>query len=354
MMAEKISLSLIPQNDLKYIFDSIPVENWHRLCEKNIFISGATGFIGQWLLASLNYANDQLNLNTSVSIITRRRLLARHLFSKFDDKLHLEILNGDVREEIKTNKKFAFIIHAATDVENPLDPYSTLDVCIRGTKNMMELAKKSGVKDFLLTSSGAVYGSHDLSEDGFVEETPFPRLNHLKRSAAYAEGKRLSEWLLMNQASTSYNCKVARIYAQVGPLLPLDKHFAIGNLLLDAFLGRDLVIRGDGQNVRSYLYVADTIVWLWKILFTETKKDIFNVGGDEAVSILQLAHRIINNLNLDLNVVVQGEKIYSNSQDYYVSNNKKAKLSLGISEVISLDLAIKKTFCWMKKEIKFD
>jgi dTDP-D-glucose 4,6-dehydratase len=79
------------------------------------------------------------------------------------------------------------------------------------------------------------------------------------------------------------NTKIARCIAFVGSYLPMDKHFAIGNLLKDALTGNSIVINGDGSPIRIHLYSANLAVRHWRILLDGGSGDIFNVGGDKQI-----------------------------------------------------------------------
>jgi dTDP-glucose 4,6-dehydratase len=178
-----------------------------------------------------------------------------------------------------------------------------------------------------------------------VAETHLGGPDTLLAGSAYSEGKRVSEWLTAQAASERLEVKIARVFALVGPHLPLDKHFAIGNFLRAVMHGEDIVITGDGKPCRSYLYAADMSAWLWSVLLKGRSGEAYNVGAEESVSIAELANRVCKVLSSASRIKVQGE-VQLGATANYVPDCRKASSQLGLPEPMSLDEAILRTATW--------
>jgi dTDP-glucose 4,6-dehydratase len=244
---------------------------WPDLKGASVFVTGATGFFGIWLLETLLAANRAFSLRMRVVALSRNpegfAAKAPHLA---DDPAVTWAI-GDVRDFSCPAGPITHVIHAATEStsnQNASDPQAMFDVCVEGTRHVLALAREKRAARILFTSSGAVYGrqppelSH-VSEDFTGGPDPLDRRN------AYAEGKRAAEFLCGLAATdpvAPVPVTIARCFAFVGPHLPLDVHFAIGNFLRDALAGGPVRIGGDGTPFRSYLYAADLAEWLVTIL----------------------------------------------------------------------------------------
>jgi dTDP-glucose 4,6-dehydratase len=256
---------------------------------------------------------------------------------------------GDVRNFSFPDGEYRYVIHAATDAsarqaeEAPLDMLSTL---IAGTERALEFASRHGCEDFLLTSSGAVYGKQP-SDLTHVPEDFKGAPDTLDPLNVYAEGKRVSELLCgIYERRTGLQCKIARCWAFCGPHLPLYAHFAIGNFIGDALAGRPIQIRGDGTARRSYLYAADLAIWLWTILLKAPSLVPINVGSANDVSILELAQIVARTLSPGTEIRVAEKAVEGGLRARYVPSVDRARELLGLKEITPLDDAIRRTAAW--------
>jgi nucleoside-diphosphate-sugar epimerase len=341
-------LSDFPGDDLDFIFNGLSESEWRFFANKNIFITGGTGFIGKWLLAALLNADYRLNLNCKVLILSRSPKAFQLNMPGIATCNGVQLLQGDIRNFDFPKGRFDIIVHGATDVIEQQTPMETFSTCLDGTQRVLEFARVSNASDFLLTSSGAIYGSHAQRLRGMSEDVlsgPDPTLP----SSAYAEGKRASEWLACASGNDSgLKVKIARIYAQVGPHLPLDKHFAIGNFILDAMAGREIIVRGDGSPVRSYLYAAETALWLWAMLIRGKSGRAWNVGGNEGISIAGLAELVAKLLGSRNGVRILSKADPCKAVDFYVPNVDRVLQELNLSPTIALNESILRTVNWYR------
>jgi len=173
--------------------------------------------------------------------------------------------------------------------------------------------------------------------------------NPLSVKNVYAEGKRAAEMLgAIANATGVAEVVNARIFAQIGPLLSLDAHFAAGNFVRDALKGGPIVVKGDGTTVRSYQYAADMVAWLLGILLRGEPGTAYNVGSDEDINVADLA-RLIGGLSGEqIKVVIKGKKNSSTLVDWYVPSVERSTKELGLANTVSLRNGILRTLEWNK------
>ena len=338
----------LPPADLVHVLAHTR-ELWAEARGQSFFITGGTGFFGMWLLESFAHANDTLGLGARATVLTRDPAAfarkAPHLASRAD----LTFIQGDVRTFAFPVGQFSYIIHAATEASAKLNdeaPQEMLDAIIGGTRRVLDFAAQCGVKKLLLTSSGAVYGKQP-PELTHIPEDYLGAPDPLLPGSAYGEGKRVSEHLCAVHALRyGYEVKIARCFAFVGPHLPLDAHFAIGNFIRDALAGGPIQINGDGTPLRSYLYAADLAVWLWTILFRAPSARAYNVGSSEALSIAELARMIIGLHPGTLPVQVSRSATPNGIFTRYVPDARRAGAELGLGNKFDLPWALNQTLSW--------
>lgn len=325
---------------------------WEELRGGRIFLTGGTGFFGNWLLESFAQANDMLDLDARIVVLTRNagsfRKKARHLAGH----RNVELLEGDVGSFSHPPGKFTHIIHAATETSpagHQLDPVTLFERNVLGTRRVLDFAKRAGVQRLLFTSSGAVYGPQPI-ELTHLPETHSSAPDPMSRSSGYGESKRAAEFLCAASAGNpGMNVTVARCFAFVGPHLPLNANYAIGNFTRDALRGGPITIAGDGTSVRSYLYAADLAIWLWTILLRGQSCTAFNVGSDAPVTILELARIVAEVLCPEAQVIVSAASQDGPHTTRYVPAITRARSELGLEPRVDLREGIRRMADWSRR-----
>lgn len=324
--------------------------HWAGLLHKKLFITGGTGFVGKWLLETLVHANRVMGLQCEATVLSRD---PEHFRSSCPHLAHapgISLLQGDVRNFAFPDMPFDMVVHGAADIAVSGTPLDVLDTCVAGTRHVLDFAARSGATDFLLLSSGAVYG-HQPRDLAALPETWGGAPDPLAPGAAYGIGKRTAECLAVQAGQAQdIRVKIARCFAFVGPYLPMDKHFAIGNFIRDALRGQAITILGDGTPLRSYLYAADLAAWLWTILLQGKDGEAYNVGGDEVVSIAELAHAVNTALHTGGSIVCKMAPTPNRAPERYLPDLAKTRTELGMQPRINLQGAIQRTAQWLRME----
>jgi dTDP-glucose 4,6-dehydratase len=261
----------------------------------------------------------------------------------------LSLVLGDVRSFNLPKERFTHVIHAATTANGQMNlerPLEMIDTIVNGAARVFDFAGACGAKTVLHTSSGGVYGSQP---DGvpFMSEEYNGAPNPLDPLAAYSEAKRLAEMMgSISSRKYGFDHKVARITALVGPHLPLDIHYALGNFIGDALRGEPIRIKGDGSPVRSYLYIADLIAWLWVVMVRGLTNRPYNAGSEVPISLLEAARAVARIQGGSLGIEVAGKPMRDGRPSRYVPSTERARTELGLLQWTDFDGAIRKTLDW--------
>lgn len=313
---------------------------------QRMFITGGTGFFGSWLLESLAFSNRRLDLRLSATVLSRNPEAFLQERPHLAGGESIRFLRGDILDFPFPAESFDSIVHAATPSwgDEAHQPQLAANM-LAGMERMLAFTRTSGAQRFLFTSSGAVYGPQPATVSHLPEsyagepETPY--------GAAKLACERMCE------QTPGVQFAIARCFAFVGPHLPLDQHFAIGNFIADALAGGNIRIGGDGTPLRSYLYAADLAIWLWTLLLSPfeagSRMRIYNVGSGDAVSIYDLAREVVEELNPSLQIEIAKSAVAGAPRQQYVPDVGKAESELGLRQTIGLREAIRRTADWYRE-----
>jgi nucleoside-diphosphate-sugar epimerase len=314
----------------------------------SILLTGATGWFGVWLLEALCAADDMLRLGIRITAVSRdpERFTAR--FPRFGDDPRIRWIKTDIRQLEPLFGGFSHVIHAATDtsLQSERDaPGQLFDTIVQGAHRAITAAGTQ-CKGFLLLSSGAVYGPARENCERFVERAP-GESDPSSLKDAYARGKNVAEQICAAAADNGLPVRIARCFAFVGPHMPFDKHFAIGNFIADAVEGRVIRVKSDGRPLRSYLYMTDLVRALVAILAGGAGVKPYNVGSDAALTIEQLA-RCVDRVAGGRGVTIEG--VPSDPRDRYIPDTTRLRVELGCAPEIALDTAVARTAAWYRAQ----
>ena len=313
-----------------------------------ILITGGTGFFGKSLLEFLKFS-DISNEISEIYLNSRNPKKILSFFSEDNFPFKLSLIKQDLTEKFNFDIEVDYIIHAAAESGSSLgfdNPLEMRNVIVEGTKNVLDFAKRKKISRILFISSGAIYGQQPSNLDT-IKEDCLNAPNILLSENAYGCAKRQAENLFSLYAKHyNINFVIARCFAFVGPYLPLDQHFAIGNFINDGLLNRDITVKGNGKTIRSYLYADDLCDWLFKILFRGQRGEAYNVGSDQQIDMYQMAKLVSQCFDSKPAVKIIGKN--SSKASTYVPNVDKIKIELNAKQNYDLIESINKTIHFHK------
>ncbi|MFJ8530185.1 GDP-mannose 4,6-dehydratase [Bacillus sp. NPDC094106] len=308
---------------------------------KTVVITGVAGFLGSYLAKTL--------LNTNGTFIIGLDNLSTGKIENLQEILHnsnFKFLQADVSSsdilQLASLSAVDEIYHLASPASPKFYqsiPFATIDVNIQGTKNMLELAKRTGAK-ILYTSTSETYGDPEVHPQ---DETYRGNVNTWGPRACYDESKRMGEVLCYLYHSL-YNVpvKAARIFNTYSAGLRNDDGRVISNFVTQALTGQDITVYGDGSQTRSFCYVTDTIAGLMLMMENEAANgEIINIGNPIEYKIIDVAH-LMKKLTKSSSLI-SFHPLPKDDPKQRRPNIEKAKKLLGWEPTVHLEKGLKLT-----------
>jgi UDP-glucuronate decarboxylase len=250
-----------------------------------ILITGGAGFLGSHLCDY--YVELGADVICVDNFFSGSKDNIRHLLSH----PHFELIRHDVIHPLFVEVDHIYHLACpASPIHYQHNAIKTVKTNVMGTINMLGLAKRTGAR-ILLASTSEVYGDAQVHPQ---PETYWGHVNPIGSRSCYDEGKRVAETLMMDyHRQNKIDIKIVRIFNTYGPRMAVDDGRVVSNFIVQALKNKPLTIYGEGNQTRSFCYVTDLINGLVAMMEKEDFIGPVNIGNPEEFSIIELAHKVI-------------------------------------------------------------
>jgi UDP-glucuronate decarboxylase len=255
--------------------------------ETRILVTGGAGFLGSHLCERLLGEGADVICIDNFFTGTRRNI--EHLL----DSKSFELVRHDVTFPLYVEVDEIYNLACpASPIHYQHDPVQTTKTSVHGAINMLGLAKRLRAR-ILQASTSEVYGDpsvHPQTEDYWGHVNPIgPR-------SCYDEGKRCAETLFFDYwRQHKLRIKVARIFNTYGPRMHPNDGRVVSNFIVQALLGRDITVYGDGAQTRAFCYVDDLVDGLVRLMNSaDAVTGPINIGNPTEFTMLELAAAVID------------------------------------------------------------
>lgn len=316
--------------------------DFSSLQNKSVLLTGATGIMGIFFLLSLKNVSEKYNISITAWI---NRDLPSFLIEIFRG---IKIIKGDITVPyIDQSTKYDVIIHSAGYGQPSkflLDEVKTIQINTYATEHLLNRLKENG--KFLFISSSEVYNG--LDDDNIVE-TVVGRTNTDHPRSCYIEGKRCGESICHAHKKHGVDVKIARLCLAYGPGIRKDDVRVVNELITKGLMEGKITLRDSGDATRTYCYATDAVIMMWNILLFG-KNVIYNIGGKQRVSILELASKIGEILNLPIVIPENQNPLIGNPKNVNISCERYYS-EFGDVDFKDINHGLTQTIVWIKNII---
>ena len=340
-------MNKIYNDDLINVSSVVPkIENFKN---KTIFISGSTGLIGTFIIDLFMHLNEVEGYNTTIISNGRNEERIKERFSNYLDSNNFKIYAKDINDGIDYEGDVDYIINCASNTHPKLystDPIGTIMTNIKGTDNILKFASEKNAKKTLFLSSVEIYGVNVNNIERFKEsDMGYIDCNTLR--AGYNEAKRAGEALCQAYIEQKgIDISIIRLPRLYGPTIKEDDTKALSQFINKAINKENIVLKSEGNQYFSYLYVADAVSGILTTLIHGKKGEVYNLANVKSdIKLKDLANIIANycgtEVIFDLPNEIE-EKGYSKATVARLDATK-AEEELNWHPIYSIEDGVKKT-----------
>ena len=252
---------------------------------ERILVTGGAGFLGSHLCEYfLQNNSDVICLD---NFFSGSKDNIRHFFGH----PYFEMIRHDVIHPffVEVDKVY-HLACPASPIHYQHNPIKTVKTSVMGTINMLGLAKRTGAR-MLLASTSEVYGDAQVHPQ---TEAYWGNVNPIGIRSCYDEGKRVAETLMMDYRRQNHvDVRIVRIFNTYGPRMAVEDGRVVSNFIVQALKGEPLTIYGDGRQTRSFCYVSDLIRGLVAMMEAPDPGGPVNLGNPQEYAIQELAETVL-------------------------------------------------------------
>ncbi|MHA1314114.1 MAG: NAD-dependent epimerase/dehydratase family protein [Candidatus Helarchaeota archaeon] len=316
--------------------------------DSTILVTGGAGFLGSWLCEAL------INLESNVLCLDNLVSGSIDNIHHLQNKDNFEFINHDITTYFSFDKKIDYIFHLASRA-SPFEfsrfPIQILKANTLGTWIVLGITLKHNSK-LLYTSTSEVYGDPDPSQLP-LKETYNGNVNPLGERACYDEAKRAGEAFVKAYITQhDIDARIVRIFNTYGPRIKSGNLYGrvVPNFIVQSLQSKSIEIFGDGLQTRSFSFVSDTIRGIiLSLIKGNSKGEVFNIGSQDEITILELANRIKSLINSNSEIKFLDAK--PDDPRRRCPDITKARTILKWQPMIPLDDGLKTTIEWFKNKI---
>lgn len=268
--------------------------SWDKLEGSTVLVTGATGFIGSYIISSLMQRVIDKGADIRVIAMVRNEQRAREKFADYMELGKIDFIVGDVKEPVNSDKKADYIIHCASNAAPDLyasDPVGTMEINFFGTSHLLKYATKCGAKKFLYVSTIEVYGKTENLDT--IGEEDFGFISSSNVRSCYPESKKCCENLTICYGKQyGLDVSIGRLSYIYGAGMSKTDAKVCALFARKVAAGEDIVLKSTGEQLRSYTYVSDAITGLLTVLLDGENGEAYNIASSKSrITIVDMARK---------------------------------------------------------------